>query len=220
MSRSKRVFRLIQKRLSGVVLCKDMLVVPPTEHIVRGFLLETTTEKNRVYLWRVVAPLYRPMSGIILNYSDRIPKDGEVYIDRDDYEKSADRIRAIISGRHIEYLQGIRRPQDFLEHASWIGDGSPILNRLDRALTHYLLGNVQQSTAALRTLDEEVDQLEARQQQYIGPLLKQAMRQIDKDPADLTALLDEWENQNVERFALGPSRLSSDRPRLVVSQAQ
>jgi hypothetical protein len=215
MSRSKRVFRLIQKRLSGLVLCKDMLVVPQTEHIVRGFLLETTTEKNRVYLWRVVAPLYRPMSGVILNYSDRIPEDGEVYIDRDDYEKSADRICAIISGRHIEYLQGIQRPKDFFQHTSWIGNDSPILNRLDRALTHYLLGNVQQAIDALRALDEEVDQLEARRQQYIGPLLKRAMRQIDRDPADLTALLDEWENQNVERFALGPSRTPADRPRLV-----
>jgi hypothetical protein len=218
MSRSKRVFRLIQKRLSGVVLCRDMLVVPPTEHIVRGFLLEPTREKNRVYLWRVVAPLYRPMTGVVLNYSNRIPEDGEeIYIDGDDYEKSADRIRAIIRGRHIEYLHGIRRPQDFLEHASWIGNDSPILNRIDRALTQYLLGNMQQSINALQALSEEVDQLEARQQQYIGPLLKRAVREIARDPAGLTALLNEWENQNIERFELEASRTPADRPRLVGS---
>jgi hypothetical protein len=38
MNRSKRLFKLIQKKLAGLMLCKDMLVVPPTEHIVKGFL--------------------------------------------------------------------------------------------------------------------------------------------------------------------------------------
>ena len=47
MSRSKRIFGLIKKELPGVELCKDMLVVLPTEHILRGFLLEATIEKDR-----------------------------------------------------------------------------------------------------------------------------------------------------------------------------
>jgi hypothetical protein len=82
MSRSTRIFRLIARDLPGVVLCKDMLVVVPTERILRGFLLETTTERDRVYLWKVVTPLYRPMRHVILDYSDRIPETGDdVYID-------------------------------------------------------------------------------------------------------------------------------------------
>ena len=68
MSRSRRLFRWIQKKLPGLVLCKSMLVVPPTEHIVRGFLLEATSEKDKVYLWKVVTPLLRPMRHVILNF--------------------------------------------------------------------------------------------------------------------------------------------------------
>jgi hypothetical protein len=207
MNRSKKIFALVERSLPGVALCKDMLVVLPTEHILRGFLLETTTERDRVYLWRVVTPLYRPISSVILNYSDRIPERGEVYINRDAYEKSAEAIHAVISGRHIEYLQGIRHPQDFLRHASWIGDGSPILSRVDRALTYYLIGNVPQSIQSLRALEEEVDQLDARRQEYLRPLLKQVVHEIDVNPAGLTALLSEWENQNIERLGLQASRL-------------
>jgi hypothetical protein len=216
MSRSKRLFRLIQKDLPGVVLCKDMLVVPPTEHIVRGFSVETTSERDRVYLWRVVTPLLRPIGSVILTYSARIPESGEdVYVRREAFEQSAENIRSIISG-HIEYLRGIRHPHDFLRHASWVVDGSPLLQRFDQALVHYLIGNVQHSVRALRALDKEVDQWGAGRREHIGPLLKQVVREIDKDPPGLAALLTEWENQNVERLGLQPSRMPSERLKFAV----
>jgi hypothetical protein len=218
MSRGKRIFRSIAKRLPGVVLCKDMLVVRPTEHIVRGFLIEATSERDRVYLWRVVTPLYRPIRNIILDYSERVSgSQREIYLNRDDYEKSANDIFAIIAGPHIEYLQKIRRPQDFLRHTSWIVDGSPALYRLDHVLTHCLIGNMRHATDMLRAVDREVDQWDAARREYIQPLVKQLMRQIDGDPAGLTALLNKWENENVERHGLQPSRAPSDRLRLVVS---
>src|SRR5713101_2699388 len=140
MSRSKRLFRLIRKDLSGLMLCKDMLVVPPTEHLVRGFLLEATSEKDRVYLWKVVAPLLRPITSVILDYSHRISgSEPELYVRRDAFEQSAEIIRNIIS-EHIEYLQGARHTHDFLRHAGWVVDGSPLLARFDQALIHYVIG--------------------------------------------------------------------------------
>jgi hypothetical protein len=217
MSRGKRIFRSIAKRLPGVVLCKDVLVVRPTEHLVRGFTIETTSTRDRVYLWRVVTPLYRPIRSIILDYSERIPEKQPIYLNRDDYEKSADDILAIIAGPHIDYLQKIRRLQDFLRHTSWIVDGSPALNRLDHALTHCLIGNTRYAIDVLRAVDREVDRWDAARQEYLQPLLKQLMRQIDEDPAGLTALLNKWENENFERHGLQPSRAPSDRLRLVIS---
>jgi hypothetical protein len=47
---------------------KNMVVLSPTEFIVRGFLFERTTTKNAYYLWRLIVPLFAPvMSGVVLN---------------------------------------------------------------------------------------------------------------------------------------------------------
>jgi hypothetical protein len=148
------------------------------------------------------------MRYVILTYSDRIPETGQdVYIDRSAYEKSAAAIRAIIVGeRHLEYLQTIRHPQDFLRHASWIKDGSPLLQRFDHALTRYLVGNVGQSVEALRALDAEIDQLDERRQLYLRPTSKQVLNEINTNPMGLTPLLDEWVNQNIETLGLQSSR--------------
>jgi len=216
MSRSRRLFKLIQKGLPQLVLCKDMLVVPPTEHIVRGFLLEATSEKDRVYLWKVVAPLLRPIRFVILDYSDRISgNEPELYIRRDAFEESAEKVRNIIAG-HIGYLRGVRHPHDFLRHASWIVDGSPLLARLDQALIHYVIGNVPQSVRVLRALDQEADEWDLGRREYVGPILKQIVRTIDEHPAALAGLLREWEEQNIERLGLQRSRMPSDRLRLIV----
>ncbi len=208
MSRGVKIFRLIVRNLPGTILCKDMLVVAPTKRVVRGFLIETTTEKGRVYLWRVVTPLYRPMSSIILDYSTRIPeRGGDVYIDQNAYEKSAEAIRGIIlSEGHLDYLKRIREPHDFLRHTAWIRSGSPLRARFDHALTHYLVGNVRQAIEALRRLGTEVDQLDEGRKVYIGPVMKQVLQALDGGPGDLKPLLDQWVSQNIEKFGLQASR--------------
>ena len=89
MSRAKKIFKLVAKSRPGLALCKDVLVVAPTDQILRGFLIETTTEKNMVYLWRVVMPLYQPRKSVYLDYSDRISNGDRVYIDPKDYQQSA-----------------------------------------------------------------------------------------------------------------------------------
>ncbi len=206
MSRSKKIFGLIKKELPGVELCKDMLVVLPTEHILRGFLIETTTEKGRVYLWRVVTPLHRPMRSVFLDYSTRIPGTGEdIYINPNAYEESADRIGAIVS-EHLEYLLNVRHPEDFLRHVGWMIGNRSISFRFDLALTYYRLGKVRQSEEILRALDVEVDQLDRKMRLPVHDVMKQAAHEIASNPMGLTALLNEWENRNIETLGLQPSR--------------
>src|SRR6266545_3898738 len=157
--RSKRVLGSIKKQLTGVELCKDMLVILPTEHIVRGFLIEATSTKDRIYLWKVVTPLHRPMRDVILDYSDRIfPETGEdIYIYKDDYERSIDRLRALVAN-HMAGLSRIRSPCDFLRHIDWMRGNKSTLFRFDLALTYFRIGRVRECANLLCALDSEIDQ--------------------------------------------------------------
>ena len=56
MTMSGKALKLIQRSFSDLHLCKDMLVVPPTEHIIRAFTFERTPYKGLFYFWRVVLP--------------------------------------------------------------------------------------------------------------------------------------------------------------------
>ena len=204
MNRSERTFGHIKKTLAGVVLCKDMLVVAPTGHVLRGFLLETTTERDMVYLWRVVMPLYRSTTRVFLDYSNRVPSGRKVHVDRNALRESADTVRHIV-GEHIAFLQNIRTPEEFLRHVSdWIGNSS-INFRFDLALTYYLMGEVRQSLQILEQLDVEVDRLERKMQMPIDRMIKRAARVAAADPAGLSSLLDHWEKTNIETLGLQES---------------
>ena len=216
MSRSKKVFGFIKKQLSGVELCRDMLVVTPTKHILRGFLIETTMEKGRVYLWRVVFPLHRPMRSVILDYSDRIPATGEdVYIKPDAYKESAEKIGVLVR-EHLEYLRNVRDPEDFLRHVAWMNGNPSISLRFDLALMYYRLGKVRQSLDIVRALDLEVDQLDKKRRLPFHDVVKHVAREMASNPTGLADLLDEWENRNVETLGLQASRLVHEVPRSMV----
>jgi hypothetical protein len=208
MSRSKRIFRLIRDALPGLELCNDMLVVSPTEHIIRGFLIETTTEKGRVYLWRVVTPLYRPMNSVFLDYSDRIPPNEDVYIDSSAYQSSAARIQAVVV-ESLEYLRSVRTPRDFMQHVHRMIGNRSINFRFDLALTYYLIGNVRQCRDILRAIDVEVDQLDPKSRMPVDQAIKRAASEIQSNPASFQHLLEEWEAANIDRLGLRPSWLVS-----------
>jgi hypothetical protein len=212
MNRSKALFALLRKELPGVELCKDMLVVLPTAHIVRGFLIETTTEKDRVYLWRVVTPLYRPMKSIFLDYSTRIPETGEdIYIHRNEYRKSVDIIRTIVSA-NLEYLQHIQAPKDFLRHVSWMIGNSSINFRFDLALTYHRMGEPDRCRDMLRTLKTEVDRADPQFRMPVDRAIEQAAHAIESNPTTFSDLLDEWERKNIEILGLHSSCFVSNAP--------
>jgi hypothetical protein len=205
--------------MPNLVLCNDMLVVPCTEHIIRGFLIEGTSEKGRIYLWKVVCPLHRPLRGhIMLNYSTRIGR-GEIYVDPNAYKESAALIGLIVS-EHMDELSNIRTPRDFLRHIDWstgdkwTAENSDFIKRYDLALT---LGRLGMMRECLELLDGLCVQIET----VFRPMLRKSRKKFDTpledevervthlvrtDPKGLVALLDEWENENIAKLELGPSR--------------
>jgi hypothetical protein len=219
MSRSKKIFKLIAAKRPELVLCQDRLVVVPTGDILRGFILETTTEKDMVYLWRVIMPLYQPRRGEYLDYSNRIGDGEKIYVNRKAYRESAEVIDAIIAP-HIPVLKEIFHARDFLKHVDWMIGNDSVRFLFDLALTYYRIGDVDQATSILATLPREIERFYEAYGSPMGDLMKkggdpledsmkQAARQIAFDPIRFAALLDEWERRNIETLGLQATRLPS-----------
>jgi len=216
VSRSKRIFKLIAAKRPGVVLCQDRLVVVPTGDILRGFVLETTTEKDMVYLWRVIMPLYQPRKGEYLDYSNRIANGEKIYINRKAYEESAKVIDCIIAP-HIPALKEISHARDFLKHVNRMIGNDSVRFQIDLALTYYRVGDVAQATSILATLPREIERFYEAYGSPMGDLMRkggnpledsirQAASQIVSDPAGFSTLLDEWVEQNTKTLGLQATR--------------
>lgn len=59
MSIQRETLRLLQSRLKGARLCGDVLVVLPTEHLLRGFLFERTLEYRKTWAGRTVIGAFK-----------------------------------------------------------------------------------------------------------------------------------------------------------------
>jgi len=196
MSIQRETLRLVQSTLKGTRLCGNVLVVLPTEHLLRGFLFERTLEKEMYYLWRVVTPLYRPANTIILNYSKRIANGEKVRLTRQGSSQVAERIAAIMAPGHLGYLRRVRGPKEFLKHVGWM-TGNPMMNfKVDLALTHYRLGNV----------DECIRIFESVQLENLPPTLRANIvpfvTELTTSPEDAASRIQSWERENIERLGL------------------
>ena len=196
MSIKLKTLRLIQRRLKGTQLCKDVLVVLPTEHILRGFLFERTLSKDMYYLWRVITPLYMPANPIFLDYSKRLPKSRYFPLTRETLDETAAHIASIMSPGHLSYLRRVRGPKEFLKHVGWMAGNTMLNFRVDLALTHYLLGNVDQCIKILERLP--LENLAAPIRSNIIPFFTE----LRTSPEDAASRLQAWERENVERLGL------------------
>jgi hypothetical protein len=196
MSIKRKTLQLIQRRLKGTQLCKDVLVVLPTEHILRGFAFERTLSKDMYYLWRVIAPLYIPANPIFLAYSKRLSKGEYFQLTREGLDEIAERIASIMSPGHLSYLRRVRGPKEFLKHVAWMAGNTMLNFRVDLALTHYLLGNVDQCIKILGCLP--LEDLPPPFRVHIIPFFTE----LRTSPADAASRLQAWERENVERLGL------------------
>ena len=196
MSVQRDTLRLIQRHLTGTQLCQDMLVVLPTEHVLRGFVFERTPEKGMYYLWRVVMPLYRPATTIILNYSERISKGGKFRLTWSGLDQTAERIAAAMFPGHLSYLRKVRGPKEFLEHVNWMTGNTLVNVNIDLALTHYMLGNVAECMKIFESLPGE--SLPAKLRARIVPFVAE----LNTSAADAAARVQSWEHENIDRLGL------------------
>lgn len=196
MGIQRETLRLVQGNLKGTCLCGDILVVLPTEHLLRGFVFERTTEKEMYYLWRVVMPLYLPANTIILNYSKRISKGDKFRLTRSGLDQAAEHIAAVMSPGHLSYLRKVRGPKEFLKHVSWMAGNTTVNFNMDLALTHYMLGNVGECIEIFKSmpLDNLAPSFRGRIVAFVSELRTR--------PADAAARVQSWERENIEKLGL------------------
>jgi hypothetical protein len=147
------------------------------------------------YLWRVITPLYKPANPVFLTYSGRISK-GYLRLTREGLDETAERITSIMSPGHLSYLRRVRGPKEFLKHVGWMAGNTMLNFRVDLALTHYLLGNVDECVKILERLP--LDDLPPPFRVHIVPFFAE----LRTRPAAAAARLQAWERENVERLGL------------------
>jgi hypothetical protein len=115
-----RALKLLHKSLPALRMGRDILFVPPVEHILRCFTLETRLDmKGMAYFWRVVMPLYRPPCSLVLNYADRLLGGSRVSLAEPDLGLTIDRLVRVISENELDCLKGIQSPGHFLQCVDW-----------------------------------------------------------------------------------------------------
>lgn len=213
MSMSRRALKQVQKSLPQLHLCEDKLVLPPTEHVVRGFMLERTPYKGTFYLWRWISPLFR----VTLDYSTRIPKGEYVSLSRERPQESAVTLTNIVSA-DLASLENMRSPRDFLDHISWmIGNKTPNF-LFDLAVTYFLLRRYPETLRALRETTEAAERTAEGfvRAGYSGNPVIATMYEL-RDRADsfsaavrsdhlaAAEIVSNWERKNIEQFDLAGS---------------
>lgn len=206
MGIQRETLRLIQRHLKGTRLCGDVLVVLPTEHLLRGFVFERTLEKEMYYLWRMVMPLYLPASTIILNYSKRISKGDKFRLTRPGLNQTAERIAAVMSPGHLSYLRKVRGPKEFLKHVSWMAGNTTVNFNMDLALTHYMLGNVGLCIEIFERMP--LKDLAPSFRDRIVPFVSE----LKTSPADAASRIQSWERENIEKLGLGEAVTGAPTP--------
>jgi hypothetical protein len=205
MTMSGKALKLIQRSFSDLHLCKDMLVVPPTEHIIRAFTFERTPYKGLFYFWRVVLPLYTQWPVITLGYSERLAKADYIDLGELEFERSIRRLVQVISQGELDDLRSICQPQAFLDRfggASSKDGYTPTISPFDAALTYYLLGNIP---FCLDILDDF-----ASKDLHLGSVdvhlsARDLAREMRIDPLAGERKIQASEKASIKRFALEPT---------------
>lgn len=218
MSMSRTALKMVCKSLPHLRLCNDVLVLPPTEHILRGYEFERTPYKGTFYLWRMVVPLYRPQSHLILEYSERIPRGDYVHLSRENPRESAAVVTKIISD-DLSNLERIRTPRDFLDHNSWMASAETPTYLFDLALTYHMVGSTDDAVATLERAGMAAEKTIAgfkKSDYFDSPVIprmnkfcrtiRELAATLKSNPAKATEILSNWERTNIAQFDLTETR--------------
>ena len=198
----------IVKNLHATEQIGHLVVLRPTNHVIRGFLIERTTTKDQFYLWAMVVPLFTPeMTNVSLNYSHRISHVSwttdrlTVPINCNNLAKQ---VAQILEENYMKHLAEIESPNDFLFEFESKGDFQRPNIALDFALAQCLSGNVKVGLQKLE--DIFVSESDAVILPKVKQIAKRVMNALHVGEHAFNELITEFEDDNVKRHFNGLSR--------------
>jgi hypothetical protein len=151
VSRADRILLMVKDKARVTAgLRKGLLYSFASSHILAGVLVEGTSYKDTVYVWRVCMPLYRPARQIVLNYSERLSLDGRTHFTGTAAE-IADSIDASIRSAGLTYEEllsmEISIEEFYRKHVEWIdwGHHNVIPRIFDAGATFAIVGEFERA---------------------------------------------------------------------------
>lgn len=198
MSVSRTFLRRIQKSVSGTVLCKKILVVVPTKHILRGFCFQGTRRKSTFSFYQVVMPLYTYRDHLYLSYSEDLTKTKRVHLVTEEIDTISEQVLKMVD-ESLPHLRSIRGPKEFLEWNSWMVSADRYHITIDLALTHFMLGDAQ---LCLKILEDLTVGSSLEPDRDGNENLKPFIHELRTEPSMAAQRIHAWERANIERFGL------------------
>lgn len=203
MTRALNKFvKSIADRIANAEAVRNMVILTPTDFIVRGFLFERRPVKNSYYIWRLIMPLFSPvMPSISLNYSDRISLDGrtQAYIRIDE---AADELSRAIAEQmiceQIPKLDKINSVQVFLSAFEASGLDWRPNTKLELAFARLLCGDLEGGEKMINEI------LRLPPDSPVIPIVQEEARRLvealRQGPASLVELASQIKKRNCSAF--------------------
>lgn len=209
---SERFANSVASVLTGVQVISDMVVLPPTRHIVRGMPFERTPAKDCYYTWKLVVPLFSPiMKNLSLNYSQRVDirgAPGPIYIGGECKELARDVAEAF----HLIVEDQKERGsdvQEFLRIADEMGEIRSNM-RLEIAIACGIIGDFNEARGRLHKIMslESASPILPRVQE----IAREILVAIDLQNGAFAQLVQTWEYRNIQAHFPGLMTLKSVPP--------
>jgi hypothetical protein len=180
--------------------CKGLLVIPPTEHILRCFTFERTPYKGTFYFWGVVWPLYHQWPILM---GERLANCRYIDLSEAAFESSIDLLVDVVRNE-LDGLRSVRTPMDLLDQYGgerW-REGETRMGAFLAAMTYYLVGEIP---FCLSYLDDIASDDFMCIHADFRNFARDFAADIRVDPAAGLKKIQTLEAANIEYFGLAPT---------------
>lgn len=205
----KKILAAVAAGEKNLELLKDVVLIKPTEHIVRGLFLERTSIPNRFYAWSLIVPLFGLLENLSLNYSTRISWDQgrkqQIIIEGDNVEEAAHALARIFAEKYIPELQTIVTAADFAKRFSRGGESDYLNIRFEMALAHCISDEFEEGRSILDSILQSAHKPSNRASydSHIAKLAQMMISKIDGGRDEFHAAVEEIEAANVKKHFRG-----------------